>query len=73
MDLGFYKNFALPSNMRLQVRIEAINALNYAVLWNPGVDPRNAQFGLVNPGPEQPEGYSARLEAHLLKGKRDKG
>jgi hypothetical protein len=48
MDLGFYKNFNLPSSMRLQVRIEAINALNYTVLWNPGVDPRNAQFGLVN-------------------------
>jgi hypothetical protein len=48
MDLGFYKNFSLPSSMRLQVRIESINALNYTVLWNPGVDPRNAQFGLVN-------------------------
>jgi hypothetical protein len=48
MDLGFYKNFSLPSRVRLQVRIEAINALNYAVLWNPNVDPRNAQFGFIN-------------------------
>ncbi len=48
MDLGFYKNFSLSAKMRLQVRVEAINALNYTVLWNPGVDPRNAQFGFIN-------------------------
>ncbi len=48
MDLGFYKNFALPHRMRFQVRIEMINGLNYTVLWNPGVDPRNATFGQVN-------------------------
>jgi hypothetical protein len=48
MDLGFYKNFSLPRNMRLQVRVESINALNYAVLWNPGVNPRDASFGFIN-------------------------
>ena len=48
MDLGFYKNFALPRHMKFQVRIEMINGLNYTVLWNPGVDPRNASFGLIN-------------------------
>ena len=47
-DLGLSKNFRLPRGMRLQVRMEAINALNYTVLWNPNVDPRNANFGLVN-------------------------
>ena len=35
LDFGLSKNFALPRNMRLQFRIEAINALNYTVLWNP--------------------------------------
>jgi hypothetical protein len=48
MDLGFYKNFSLPRGMRLQVRVEAINAINYTVLWNPGVNPRDASFGIVN-------------------------
>jgi hypothetical protein len=48
MDIGVYKNFALPGAIRFQLRIEAINALNYTVLWNPNVDPTNAQFGFVN-------------------------
>jgi carboxypeptidase family protein/TonB-dependent receptor-like protein len=48
LDVGLYKNFTLPTHLVLQVRIEAINALNYTVLWNPNQDPRNANFGLVN-------------------------
>lgn len=48
LDLGLYKDFSLPRDMTLQIRIEAINALNYTVLWNPNIDPRNANFGLVN-------------------------
>jgi hypothetical protein len=48
MDVGIYKNFDLPSSMRFQIRVEAINALNYTVLWNPNLDPTNANFGLVN-------------------------
>jgi hypothetical protein len=48
LDLGLYKNFSLPRDMRLQLRIEAINALNYTVLWNPSVTPSSASFGLVN-------------------------
>jgi outer membrane receptor protein involved in Fe transport len=48
MDVGIYKNFGLPAEMRLQLRIEVINALNYTVLWNPNLDPTNANFGRVN-------------------------
>ena len=48
MDLGIYKNFELPNRLRLQIRVEAINALNYTVLWNPNVDPRNATFGFIS-------------------------
>jgi hypothetical protein len=48
LDMGLSKNFHLTHGMDLQVRIDAINALNYTVLWNPNQDPRNAQFGLVN-------------------------
>ena len=49
-DFGLYKNFSMPHNMKLQIRIEVINALNYTVLWSPGVDPRatNGLFGIVN-------------------------
>jgi hypothetical protein len=48
LDIGLYKTFRLPRDMELQVRVEAINALNYTVLWNPNLDPRNANFGLIN-------------------------
>jgi hypothetical protein len=47
MDLGLYKNFKLPRRSTLQIRIEAINALNYTVLFSPGADPRNATFGFT--------------------------
>ncbi len=50
LDIGLYKNFSLPREMKLQVRFEWINALNYTVLWSPGVDPKatNGLFGIVN-------------------------
>ena len=48
MDVGLFKNFSLPRNAKLQVRIEVVNALNYTVLWNPDVNPRNPTFGFVN-------------------------
>ena len=35
LDLGLYKTFTLPRDIDLQIRVEAINALNYTVLWNP--------------------------------------
>ena len=38
----------MPNRLKLQIRVEAINALNYTVLWNPNVDPRNATFGFIN-------------------------
>jgi hypothetical protein len=48
LDVGLSKNFELPRGMRLQLRFEAINALDYTVLWNPNIDPRNANFGFIN-------------------------
>jgi hypothetical protein len=48
MDIGIYKNVSLPHQMTLQVRLEWINALNYTVLWNPDLSPRNATFGFIN-------------------------
>jgi len=50
MDIGFGKSFSMPRETVLQIRIELINALNYTVLWNPGLDPRatSGLFGIVN-------------------------
>ncbi|HEY3381107.1 MAG TPA: TonB-dependent receptor [Vicinamibacterales bacterium] len=47
-DLGASKNFRIGSRVRIQARIEAINALNYVVFWNPGTDPTKATFGLFD-------------------------
>jgi hypothetical protein len=48
MDIGLFKNFTLSQGMSLQVRMEINNALNYTVLWNPDVNPRNSTFGFIN-------------------------
>ena len=48
LDLGISKNFSLPRTMTFQLRIEIINALNYTVLWNPNLDPRQSNFGIIN-------------------------
>src|SRR5262249_14211702 len=48
LDFGVYKTFGLMRGVNLQVRIEAINALNYTVLWNPDQNPRNGTtFGFI--------------------------
>jgi hypothetical protein len=47
-DVGLYKDFTLPRDVTLEIRVEAINALNYTVLWNPVLNPRQATFGYVN-------------------------
>jgi hypothetical protein len=49
--------------MKLQLRVEAINALNYTVLWNANVTPSNAGFGFVNTDRNNPRDFqiAARL------------
>jgi hypothetical protein len=47
LDIGIYKNFSLPNKQRLQLRVELINALNYAVLFSPDANPRNTTFGII--------------------------
>ena len=47
MDIGLYKNFSLRGDMKLQIRFEAINALNYTVLFTPDLNPRNSTFGYI--------------------------
>jgi carboxypeptidase family protein len=60
-DFGLFKNFSFGRGAKLQFRIEAINALNYTVLWNPGVDPRNAQFGFINQDRNNPRDVQLAL------------
>jgi hypothetical protein len=48
VDIGVYKTFGLTQGTALQIRVEVINALNYTVLWNPNLDPTNANFGFIN-------------------------
>jgi hypothetical protein len=45
LDFGLSKWFDFGKDVQLQIRIDAINAINYTVWWNPGLDPRNANFG----------------------------
>jgi hypothetical protein len=61
LDVGISKNFALPRNMRLQLRLEAINALNYTVLWAPNVTPSNASFGLITTDRNNPRDFQIGL------------
>jgi hypothetical protein len=57
LDVGISKNFALPRQMRLQLRLEAINALNYTVLWAPNVTPSNASFGRITTDRNSPRDF----------------
>ena len=58
--------------MKLQFRLEAINALNYTVLWNPDTNPRNATFGFINQDRNN-RGTSRSRAVYVLIGTRDQG
>ena len=49
-DFGIGKSMQLPHGTTMQIRVEFINALNYTVLWNPGVvaTANTGLFGIVN-------------------------
>jgi len=47
-DLGLTKNFNIREGMKLQVRVEAINALNWVYFSGIQLAATNASFGLVN-------------------------
>lgn len=44
---GLYKNFVFTRSTRLQVRIDAFNALNHPRFGAPQSDPTNSSFGIV--------------------------
>ena len=60
-DFGLFKNFTLGRGMKLQFRVEAINALNYTVLWNPDTNPRNSTFGFINQDRNNPRDFQLGL------------
>jgi hypothetical protein len=48
VDLGLFKTFGLPRGAQLQLRVEALNALNHPNFGNPGADISNAgTFGFI--------------------------
>ena len=48
LDASMVKDFALRGRMRLQLRVEVFNALNFVELNNPNFDPTSASFGSSN-------------------------
>ena len=61
MDLGLSKSVSLPRRTTLQFRVEVINALNYTVLWNPDLNPRNSTFGFINQDRNNPRDIQLAL------------
>jgi hypothetical protein len=47
VDLSMIKNFAFGENVKLQLRIESLNAFNHWHFNGPDLNPRNATFGRV--------------------------
>jgi hypothetical protein len=47
LDLSVIKNVPIHERLKLQLRVEAINALNRAHFVDPNLDPRSATFGRV--------------------------
>jgi hypothetical protein len=61
LDLGLSKAFSMTRGMKLQLRLEAINALNYTVLWNPNLTVNNANFGKVSTDRNSPRDFQIGL------------
>jgi hypothetical protein len=47
VDLGLFRSFPLGGHVRLQLRAEAINALNHPNFANPAADISGGNFGLI--------------------------
>ena len=61
LDLGLSKNFSMTHGMKLQLRLEAINALNYTVLWAPNQTVNNSNFGFVSTDRNSPRDFQIGL------------
>lgn len=63
IDVNFSKNFSLAEGLRLQVRMEAFNALNHP-LWaeSPDNSIQDSTFGLVEKGPWGQSNQSRQMQ-----------
>ncbi|MBK8303715.1 MAG: hypothetical protein IPK98_10070 [Chloracidobacterium sp.] len=53
-DMGLSKNFRIGEGKKLQIRMDAINALNTPYFSSPNVTPSNASFGFTTAPVRQP-------------------
>jgi hypothetical protein len=53
-DIGLSKNFKIREGMKIQLRVEAINALNTPYFSAPNLDPTSATFGFTAAPTRQP-------------------
>ncbi|HRI02305.1 MAG TPA: TonB-dependent receptor [Pyrinomonadaceae bacterium] len=53
-DLGLSKNFRIREGMKLQIRMDAINALNTPYFSSPNVTPSSSSFGFTTAPVRQP-------------------
>jgi hypothetical protein len=56
-DLGVQRNFPLWRESQLQIRVEAINALNHPVYTAPSTDWTSSSFGQITTQANQPRVY----------------
>ena len=61
VDLSLIKNTALPKRATLQLRLEALNALNHPIFPGPNITPTQAAFGSIVASTQ--ENYSRRVQA----------
>lgn len=63
VDFSTIKNISVTERFRVQLRGEALNALNYIQFGEPGLDPTSASFGLITRtrNPTRQIQFAARL------------
>jgi hypothetical protein len=63
LDMGLFRTFGLPGEVRLQVRAEAVNVLNHASFNNPNGNFNDGNFGFITGQANSPRTlrFGARL------------
>jgi hypothetical protein len=62
VDIGVYRDFPMGGGRKLQIRMEATNALNFVNLNNPNTNVRASNFGrITEAGPMRRIQLGARL------------
>ena len=66
MDIGLRKDVQLRESMKLQFRVEFINALNHPLFPAPAVNPGAASFGQVSASNQNNYARRAQLMAKFI-------